>query len=150
MFPESDLTLEAIETLSSVSTTLGKVFLFDFDTRQYVLVNGKPVEATYEQAIKQWISFLLTTELSTYKIHEDTGFGLSLKQFIGRRDIDKSIIESEVERQIEEKLIMHPEISSIEDVAITRDGSKATVSFKVVTSQGVTISTESEVLYSDN
>lgn len=148
MFPENSITLNELETLSAVSTTLGKVFLFDFDTRQYVLINGKPVEATYEQAIKQWITFILTSETDAFAIYKGTDFSISLKQFIGRRDIDKSIIESEVERQLLEKLILNPEIIGIEGISFSRDGSKALISFNVITKQGIINGIESEVLYS--
>lgn len=148
MFPENNITLEDIETLSTVSATMGKVFLFDFDTRQYVLVNGKPVIANYEQAIVQWITFLLTSETDTFAVYKGTSFGISLKQFIGNRDVDKSIIESEIERQLIEKLILHPEIINIEEISFTRDGSKAMISFNVITKKGVINGIESEVIYS--
>ncbi|ULO09676.1 DUF2634 domain-containing protein [Paenibacillus sp. 19GGS1-52] len=148
MFPDDELTLEEIEALSAVSTVMGKVFLFDFDTKEYVLINGRPVEATYEQAIKQWVTFLLTADSDSIVIYQGTDFGMSIKQFIGNRDMDRISAEFEIERQLKEKIILHPEIIDIEEVVITRDGSRVVISLNIITSRGIIDGSESEVVFS--
>ncbi|MNB98370.1 hypothetical protein D3C75_456190 [compost metagenome] len=144
MFPEDDLTLDEIETLSNVKTTMGKVFLFDFETKQYIRVNGKPVLATYEQAIMQWITFMLSSNKE--KIYQESNFALNLNQFIGNRAIDRYTAEAEIERLLNEKIVLHPEISAVEDINIERDGSKTIISMTVVTNQGIINGAESVVI----
>lgn len=143
MFPEDEFSLTEIETLSTSTTTMGKVFLFDFDTKQYTLVNGKPVEATYEQAVIQWVTFVITA--STEAIYQSTDFGLNLKQYIGNRDMDRYTAESEIERLLKEKLVQHPEINAVQDISLTRDGDKTTINMTIVTNQGVISGLETEV-----
>ncbi|MEK3792503.1 DUF2634 domain-containing protein [Paenibacillus sp. FSL R7-0204] len=146
MFPDDELTLEEIEALSAVSTAMGKVFLFNFNNGQYVLVNGRPVEATYEQAISQWVTFLLSAETDSIAIYKDTDFGMSIKQYIGNRELDRITAEFEIERQLKEKLLLHPEITDIEELTVSRDGSKAVFAFNIVTNKGVINGVESEVV----
>lgn len=146
MFPTLQFNIE--EDINLPISTLGKVFLFDFEKKQHVLKDGKPVKATYEQAIKQWVSFLFITELDAYEVYKDTDFGLMIKQFIGRRDLPITVISSELKRQIEEKVILHPEIQSIENFNFIREDSQAIVSFSLITKNGVIDGVESKVKYS--
>ncbi|NGM81281.1 DUF2634 domain-containing protein [Paenibacillus sp. 7124] len=131
MFPDDDFTLEELESLSSVPQQMGKVFLFDFATKQFVLSNGRPVEASYEQAIAQWIQFVILANKA--KIYEDTGFGLALNDLIGNQEMDRWTKEAELERLLQEKLVQHPEITAISDIAIDRDGDLTKVSMTVST-----------------
>lgn len=126
---------------------LGKVFLFDFDKKCHVLKDGKPVLATYEQAIQQWLTMLLITEAGKFKVYQDNEFGLEVSQFIGRRDVPLGVILSEVSRQIEEKALEHPEIEELNNFNIERDGSMAVISFDVITKQGIIEAFTSEVKY---
>ncbi|MEC0107277.1 DUF2634 domain-containing protein [Paenibacillus taichungensis] len=145
MFPELDFTT-AEEILPE--PTLGKVFLFDFEKREYVLKDGKLVEASYEQAIQQWVSMLLITELDKYQVYEGTEFGISLSQFIGRKDIPLGTIISEVSRQIQDVVTLHPEISGAENFEINRESDYAVLTFTVITNIGVLIEgIEGKVMY---
>jgi hypothetical protein len=144
MFPDITLPPEGANTLPSPS--LGKVFLFDFEDRRYVLVDGKPVEATYEQAIQQWVTLLLITELDQYPIYTGTDFGMQFKHFIGRRDLPIGIVNSELRRQLEEKALQHPEITGIDNMTVTRVENKARFSFQVQTLRGLVEGLESEVI----
>lgn len=144
MFPDIDL-LPNKEDTSLMGNPLGEVFLFDFSNKEHVLKDGKPVEATYEQAIKQWVTMLLITELDEYEVYKGTAFGLGIKSFLGRRDIPIAVINSEVKRQIEERVAIHPEIIGVDNFVMTREGSKASLSFSVQTLKGIVDGVESEV-----
>ncbi|MFD1957331.1 DUF2634 domain-containing protein [Paenibacillus thailandensis] len=134
MFPIS-VNLD-IPALNESENQLKTVFLFDFDTKQYVLKNGRPVEATYTEAIRQWVTMLITTELDQYPVYQGTGFGLVLKNYIGRRDVPIAAINSELRRQIEEKVIMHSQIVGIDNFKVTTEGGKSVISFTVKTVKG--------------
>lgn len=142
MFPDVDLP-DSLPDPSSAE--LGKVYLFDFDTKQYVVTDGKPVEATYEQAIVQWVTMLLITELDQYRVYHRTGFGYQFKSFIGRRDLPVGAINSEIKRQIGEKVLIHPQITGISNFEVSREGSKAYFSFIVQTVRGISVPVEREV-----
>jgi hypothetical protein len=145
LFPKIEFTEEDINLPEK---KLGKVFLFDFNEGKFVLKDGKTVEATYEQAIKQWVSMVMITERDKYRVYQDLEFGLNLTQFIGRKDIPLATITSEVKRQIEEQLIQHPEIESVSNFSLTRQDGKALISFSVQTKQGLIEGIESVVRYS--
>ncbi|GIP17758.1 hypothetical protein J40TS1_34000 [Paenibacillus montaniterrae] len=128
---------------------LGYVLKFDFEQRKFVFASGKPVGASYEDAIKQWIDMVLLSEQGKYKVYGDIDFGLSISQFIGRKDLPISTISSEVRRQVEEQLTKHSEIVSVDDFNFERQDNKAVITFSVQTVNGSLIEgLESEVLFS--
>lgn len=145
MFPV--LTLDD-ESLTDPEKDLGKVFLFDFAERKYVLRDGKPVEANYDESIRQWLAMLMITERDKFKVYSGSDFGISLAQFIGRKDIPLATVTSEVSRQIGEAAAMHPEITGVEQFVISRSDGKATLHFDVITKRGKIEDVESEVKYS--
>lgn len=144
MFPEIEF-LSDSDTLP-VQTDMGKVFLFDFENKRFVLKDGKPVEATYEEAIRQWVTMLMITELDQYVIYDETGFGIRIKQFIGRRDIPLGVISSEVKRQVSEQVTMHSQITGVDNFGIAREDGKAKLTFSVATLRGVIDGFEGEVM----
>ncbi|SMG58189.1 DUF2634 domain-containing protein [Paenibacillus aquistagni] len=126
----------------------GRCSFFDFNERKHVLVDGKPILATYEEAIKQWLTMLLITEPDKYRVYRGTSFGIELAHFIGRRDLPIGVILSETKRQIEEKALLHPEILEVDEFEIRRSNGVAEISFTVTTKRGGIIPFESEVKYS--
>ncbi|MFD2671807.1 DUF2634 domain-containing protein [Marinicrinis sediminis] len=146
MFPTIDFNDEELSPPKDI--TLGKVFLFDYKARKNVLKDGKPVEANYEQAISQWITKILITEQGKYEVYKDLEFGLSINQFIGRKDIPVSVMTSEIKRQMEEQLTRHPEVESISNFNLSRQDNKAIICFNVQTKQGLIEGIEREVRYS--
>ena len=148
MFPTVEINEEELNTGTS-EKTLGKVFLFDFNTKRHILRDGKPVEATYEEAIKQWLTMLLITEVGKFTVYKDSGFGVEFLQFIGRRDLPLGVIISEVKRQLEEKALEHPEIEGLSDFEIIRENNVVAISFSVQTKRGIISGVKSEVKYSN-
>lgn len=148
MFPTVEINEEELNTGTS-EKTLGKVFLFDFNNKRHVLRDGKPVEATYDEAIRQWLTMLLITEANKFKVYKDSGFGVEFLQFIGRRDLPVGVIVSEIKRQLEEKALEHPEIEGLSDFEIVRKNNIASISFSVQTKRGLISGVTSEVKYSN-
>ncbi|MFH5182942.1 DUF2634 domain-containing protein [Paenibacillus sp. TAB 01] len=120
--------------LPATAIPFGLAPLFDFETGQTVFQDGRPVMADYGQAIEQWVRMLLGTERGKYPIYSD--FGVSLYQFIGRRDLPVGVVDSEVKRQVSEQLLMHPEITGITGFSTKRTPKGAEISFMVQTKQG--------------
>ena len=126
---------EALETVPD--ERLGTVFLFDFNNKSYVIRDGKLVVATYEEAIKQWVTMLLITEINKYEIYKSSEFGISLSNFIGRRDLPTGVIASEAKRMIEEKALLHPEIEAVNGFSVTRNNGVASIAFNIQTQNGI-------------
>lgn len=134
MFPEDEITTDLVETEESV--TLGRVPLYDFQNNCYVVKDGKIIEATQDEAILQWVAFLCKTAADKFDVYEDTGFGTYIENYIGYKDI--GFIESEIQREIEEKATMSRAIDYIDEFDFERDGDRLNVSMTVHKKDGTT------------
>ena len=117
MFPdETDFDFEAEETITTetVSTSIGRTPLFDFDTGRYVMKDGKVVECTQEKAVRQWVGFLIKTKAEKYRVYDDSGFGTYIEDYIGYKSNNLGFVVSEIEREITEKAEMNRAIDYID------------------------------------
>lgn len=146
IFPTIEIELEeSTETI----LPMGTVFLFDFNTKRHILRDGKPVKATYDESIRQWLTMLLLTEVNKFKVYQNSGFGVEFLQYIGRRDLPLGVLISEVKRQLEEKALLHPEIEGLNNFEIARENNIAVITFDVQTKQGMITGVTSEVKYNN-
>lgn len=142
MFPEIDYNMEVDaeeeERIAEeeVPVTLGSVPLYDFDKRQYVIKDGKIVEATQDQAIGQWVAFLILTKMGKYPVYRDTNFGTYIENYIGYRSNNIGFVSSEFKREIEEGCEMHPLIDRIEGFEMTKENGVTVASLSVVKKDG--------------
>ncbi|MDU0200170.1 DUF2634 domain-containing protein [Paenibacillus sp. MAH-36] len=132
------------DTLTELVATFGDTPLFDFDTGCFVLRDGRPVMASYDQAIEQWARMLLSTENGKFPIYD--GFGVSLYQFIGRRDLPVGVVDSEIRRQVTEQMLQHPEIVSVTSFETERTPKGAKISFTILSKRGTTQRMEAGLL----
>lgn len=126
----------------------GKTFVFVFDKKQHKIVDGKMLEATEIQSVKQWITKLIMTEADTFEIYtedEEETYGLHLKQYIGNRALPLGYISSEIEREIREQCKKHSLISRISNFNITQNQRSLLISFDVFLISGETLRIEQEV-----
>lgn len=136
MFPEISVNIEEIET--PTKTSLGKVYLFDFKTGRHVTRDGKLVECTEVQAVKQWVELLLRTQLEKYPVYRDTYFGLSTDDIIGNKSIPVIMAQAIIEEEIKEKCLEHILIRAITNFSIDRTDRGLTIGFNVVLKNGNT------------
>lgn len=136
MFPE-DIDLESVEviTTDTVENTspepIRASLKFDYETERFVLVDGKNVEPSKIDTIKQWIELYLRTELGNYKIYTDE-FGVDLRGLVGYR-LPRGYQVSEIMRRINEGILAKcPNVVSITDWQFSGD----TFSFTVTTDTG--------------
>lgn len=129
MFPE--LEIDEINIVENETTQMGKSFLFDFDKGDFVLVNGGLVEADLKTSVKVWIQKLLRTELNRYKIYEGSEYGIQLEDLIGT-SLSSAFVDSEIKREVSEKLTLHPQIDYISDFIIDKSNSTLYITFKVI------------------
>lgn len=123
--------LEFDTTIETTSQPRGKSFLFNFQTGQLVLQNGKMVEVSGLDALKIWIEKTLRTARDRFVVYKDTDYGTSIESLIGLNYQFNNFIQEEIQRQTTEALEQHEEINSIADWQFVRDGSNMTISFTV-------------------
>lgn len=119
-----------IQAQEETVQSLGKSFLFDFVTGEFVKQDGKLVRVSGKEAIKVWIEKQLRTEFDRYKVYEGTNYGLKTDDLIGHV-YPLPFIESELRRELTEKLTTHPEISGMSNFTVVRTKKGLDVTFKV-------------------
>ena len=129
MFPNSTgITLDN-ESKTASGT---KTFLFDFNSGDFVMRDGKLIECDGIDAIKVWIEKILRTEKDRYKIYDNTEYGCHLEDLIIGNSYTAEFIEAELKREIEDALKQNPRISSVTNFKITRNTNAITVNLEVV------------------
>lgn len=135
MFP-TDVDFEAVDVStvdSNVTTTdtLGASLKFDYETERFILVDGKNVEPSKIEAIKQWIELYIRTELGKYKVYTDD-FGVDLRGLVGWR-LPRGYQISEIMRRINTGILTKcPNVTAVTDW----DFAEGTFSFTVTTDTG--------------
>lgn len=148
MFPEIYIEIETdIEEEEAVTEQpkLGRVPLYDFKNREYVVRDGKVIEATEDEAIQQWVAFLILTKKDKFEVYKDTDFGTYIDNYIGMRGNNLGFVASEFKREIEEGCELNPFISEIKDFTMEVDGGKAIVNLTVIKKDGTELEVISDV-----
>ena len=145
MFPEVDYDFEFEEEQDTelLPTTLGRTPLFDFKAGKYVLKDGKVVECTQEQAVRQWVGFLVKTAAEKYAVYENTEFGTYIENYIGYKD--SAFVASEIKREIEEGIAQNRAIDRIEDFEAEREGGRLKISLTVIMTDETEIEVDTDV-----
>lgn len=116
--------------LSNVVDT-PREYEIDFSTGQ---LTGKIVEG--KEAVKVWVWCCLKTERLRHAIYS-WDYGASLEQYIGDT-YDSEYMETAVEAEIREALLINPYITGIRDFSLAFDGSRLEISMTVETRFGNT------------
>ena len=127
MFPET----KEISFASSSGSYGTESFLFDFDTGDFVVRDGKLIECDGIEAVKVWIEKILRTEKGRFKIYDNTEYGARLEDLIVGNSYSVAFIESELKREIEDALLQNPQIRTVSNIQITRGINSLTVELEV-------------------
>jgi phage baseplate assembly protein W len=121
---------EQINTESQTSTLqIGRSFLFDFDKNEFVFKDGKMVEITGLQALKQWINLCLRTFIKKYEVYKDTDFGCKIEDLLGSRL--NAYNYAEMQREIREALIKNENIKDVRNIVINQEKKVFTVDMDI-------------------
>lgn len=143
MFPDDvdlDIDVNTVDdTLdASVAGTIGRSIKFDYDKKEFIVDEGKLVEPSKIDSIKQWIELYIRTEIKKYAVYTDS-FGIDTRGLLGYR-LPRGYQVAEIMRRINEGILTKcPDVRSVSDW----DFDKGTFSFKV------TINTGEEVVISE-
>lgn len=145
MFPEIDYDFEAeeIQEPEMLPTAIGRTPLFDFKNNRYVVKDGKVVECTQEEAVRQWVGFLVKTTAEKYRVYDGTEFGTYIENYIGYKDT--AFVASEIKREIEEKVELNRAIDRIEDFDAEKDGSRMKITLTIIMVDEMEVEVETDV-----
>jgi len=129
MFPNTQ-DLSDYAAAESAAAGTGKSFLFDFQTGDFVIQNGKLVETN---DISVWIEKILRTEKDRYEIYSGTEYGVHLEDLIVGTNYDQAFVQSELKREIEETLLLHPDITGISNFTAEKTETGIIISMEVET-----------------
>lgn len=145
MFPVQEVSTENFNKSNNKISEGGKSFLFNFKTGEFDTRDGKVTEVEGYDALKVWIQKVLMTEKYKYRIYDDTGYGVSVKELL-ISDYPYAFIKSELEKEIRESMLNNKEIKAIESIQFTRNKRNLKISFLCKTIYG---EIESEVEFNE-
>ena len=136
MFPNDvdilDVPINTVDdTQDDTLSTSGRSIKFDYDKKEFIVDEGKLVEPSKIDSIKQWIELYIRTEINKYAIYTDS-FGIDTRGLLGYR-LPRGYQVAEIMRRINEGILTKcPDVKSVSDW----DFDKGTFSFKVTTNTG--------------
>ena len=101
------------------------------------------MECTQEEAVRQWVGFLVKTSAEKYDVYENTGFGTYIENYINYKDA--AFVASEIKREIEEGIEQNRAIDRIEDFDAERDGGRLKISLTVVMTDETEVEVDTDV-----
>ena len=137
IFPDDTIenTEEMDETLHKEELKLYKEYAINFDTGQFLYDDtGKNIVVEKNEAIKIWIWKALQTSRNRYLIYS-SNYGHDFETIIGK-GYNKNLINSELERLIEECLLVNPYIVEIIKISTSFEGSNLQIDVTVKTVYG--------------
>ena len=147
MFPEIDMEIEEEEDVEEEETlqptTIGRTPLFNFSTGKYEIKDGKIIECTQEEAVRQWVGFLVKTFVGKYRVYDNTDFGTYIENYIGEKN--RGFVLSEIKRELEEKAEDNRAIEEITDIEGKTKGDKLTISLTIVMTDKTEVEVEVDV-----
>ena len=109
--------------------------LFDWETGDFVIVNGHVRLAIGKERLKSKIHKIIRTQINQYQIYRGTGYGVDLAGVRGK-SFSRDYTLSEVKRAITEALMQDESIISVENFRTESEGTVLYIMFDVVTEYG--------------
>lgn len=131
MFPEY---APLLQDNTSETTTMGKSFLFDFETGDFITKDGKLQAVEGANALKVWIEKVLKTEKFKFSIYDT--YGITVMELI-TSDYPQVFIQAELQREITEALLKNPEITSVSSISFSREKRTLKAEFTVNSIYGI-------------
>ena len=119
-----------------------KTYKFDFESGDYVLENGIPIELSGIDALKMWIEKTIRTQLGRYKLYRGKSYGTNIEDLVIGHTYKVDFAYSEIKRELEKSLLQHEDIHEMSSFDIDYTKSKMNISFTLKTAYG----TDTEVI----
>lgn len=143
MLPE--VTKLELRPQTSETPKLGKSFLFDFTTGDFVIKDGRLVRVEDIDALKVWITKIIKTERFRFRIYERSDkdeYGVTIEDLIVGHDYPPAFIESELKREVTAALTRHPLIQDLTEWKIEKENPLVKVYFRVLLATGTSFTQE--------
>lgn len=136
MFPTQTIKNQNLNIRKDETTITGKSFLFDFNTGEFVIKDGKLVEIDGYDALKIWINKVLKTTKNKFEIYNNTNYGITDFRELITNGFPLAFIKSEIEREVRNILLKNTSINSVENFRFERNKRLLTVIFDCNTVYG--------------
>lgn len=137
MFPTQEVNINNLKNYTGKTTIKGKSFLFDFNTGEFVLRDGKPISIEGLEALKMWIDKILKTEKDKYEIYDSCNYGVNSLKDLLASDYPLPFVKSEIEREVKETLLQNTSIKFVEKFKFERNKRTLKVRFECHTNLGL-------------
>lgn len=124
IFPQKPAAPERVE---QAGDKIGVSFAFDFDEGRFDLVDGSPRRISGRDAARQWLELFVRTSLGKYTVYEGKAFGVDVAPLIGKKEVPRGAVLSELKREITEGARLCPAVVSVYGFSLQGD----TVNFTV-------------------
>ena len=132
---------------AQAAAEIGRVPAFDMEARRFLLVDGKLVERTGQEAVRQWFELALRQQPDRVPIYRTeagaAGIGVD-RQMIGSK-LPSGLIAAEIERNVRETASYCPAVRAIRDFEVTRQGRRCHVAFTAVLYDAETVEVSADV-----
>lgn len=94
--------------------------LFDFKKGEFVIINGTVRTVIGKNRLENKINKVLRTQKGKYKIYENTGYGVNIKDLLVGKVYPAEFVKSEISREISEALLKDNDIVSIDNIVVSQ------------------------------
>lgn len=108
--------------------------LFDWETGDFVVVNGHVRFAIGKERLKSKIHKIIRTQTDQYRIYKGTDYGVDLTGVRGKNFSNYTL--SEIKRAISEVLLRDENIISVNNFRTESEGTALYIAFDVITEYG--------------
>ena len=135
-FPSQEITQQ------TRALVVHKTFIWDFDAGDFALKDGRLIEVTGIEYVKEWVKKALYTVKDSL-IYTGTGYGSEHHSLIGQ-NFHPDFSRAEYERMIREALMRNEVITQVTNFIFTQEGERLIIEFEVsslygTASEGVTV-----------
>ncbi len=142
MFPEGFINPLPEEVTIAEDSKIKRELKYSFDSQKFDVMDGRVLENTDIEAVKQWIRLFLHTLKDSVTVYEGTKMGTSYKDIIGWKTINDGFVNSELEREIKEGFPLNPAIEKVLSVSFQKVDEKLSINIKVLLKNGTTLTVE--------
>lgn len=136
IFPQNDVEAEYNFIESNEELPVFREYAIDFKTGSFLYTeDGKNIILEKDEALKVWIWKAIQVKKNKYTVYSDE-YGQEFEELYMNKSYSKDLIDTEMQRLIEECLLINPYIKSIDELESEFDESKLTINLKVKTIYG--------------
>jgi len=149
LFPtNASFSISGTESVNTIRDR-GINFLFDFNTKEFVLKDGKLIQLSGDASVVFWIEKTLRTEYERSPVYWNTEYGFGIERFIGVA-LPPEIIKLQFEDNLKRSLLQHERIKSINNFYLSKvsDSSEVAINMEIELNS-ITETEESFASFSD-